>query len=285
MRHATQVCVLLLFLFIGLMAPIGGVVLGESLFFGTLSSSTIANMVVLTDPFALLEVIAASRAVPVALLGGALITTVFYALVRGRAFCGWVCPLGLFIEIANWTGERTGLRKQKMLVSQKPRYGKIIATVLVLLLCALAGFPVFELISPIAALPRLFVLGVGLGLALFIAIVLLELFFPDRLWCNSLCPVGGFYEAIGYIGFVGVKNHEGCIQCDACKEVCLADKRILDEVVAGTKTVVSAGDCMICGKCIEVCPVGTLTWHLGPAFWQPPLKPQDDDNKESKGEA
>lgn len=267
-RHAVQCAVLLLFLWVGLMGFFGGGVMAEGVFFGNLSSSTVAGTLVLTDPFAFLEVIAASKTVPFALLGGVLTITLFYTLVRGRSFCGWVCPLGLFAELAQWAGNKTGLRKRAPLTRQMPRSSKILAALLVLLASALVSLPVFELVSPVTALPRLFVLGVGIGVWLFVAIVLVELFFPGRLWCNSLCPVGGLYEVLGYVGLVGIRNHEGCTRCNACKQVCLADERILDEVIVGTKTAVSAGDCMLCGKCVDACPAKTLSWRFGPAFLQ-----------------
>jgi ferredoxin-type protein NapH len=268
-----QSAVLLLFLVIGLIGFLSTLVLGEGIFFGSLSSSTALGVIVLTDPYAFLGAIAASKALPaLALFVGALTIVVVYALIRGRVFCGWVCPLGLFVELANWIGDKTGLRKRTALARPLPRYSKIISAVAILLLSAVIGIPVFELVSPVAALPRLFVLGVALGIWVFLAIVLLELFFPGRLWCNGLCPVGGLYEAVGSVGFVGIRNHRGCTRCNRCKEVCLADDRILDEVIAGTKTAVSAGDCLICGKCVDVCPAGTLKWRFGPAFVQPAEK-------------
>jgi ferredoxin-type protein NapH len=45
-----------------------------------------------------------------------------------------------------------------------------------------------------------------------------------------------------------------------CKKVCLADERILDPVIEGKQRDIIAGDCMLCGRCIEVCPVKVL--HL-----------------------
>lgn len=280
-RHVVQCAVLLLFLGVGFWGFLSTDVMGEGIFFGSLSSSTVAGALVLTDPFAALGVIAASKTVPFVLLGGAAAVAAFYALIRGRAFCGWVCPLGLFTESANWIGEKTGLRRRPALTRAMPRSGKVVAAVLVLAGSALVSVPIFELVSPVTALPRLFVLGVGVGLWLFVAIVLVELFFPGRLWCTHLCPVGGFYELIGYVGLVGVKNNEACVKCDKCKDVCLADKRILDEAVAGTKPLVSAGDCMVCGKCIDVCPAGSLTWHFGPAFIKPAKKGLPQEYQES----
>ena len=48
-----------------------------------------------------------------------------------------------------------------------------------------------------------------------LAIVLTELFWGYRVWCRSLCPLGGFYEALGRFGQVNVKiDPAACIHCD-----------------------------------------------------------------------
>ena len=52
----------------------------------------------LLDPFAVLQVAAASKTFALDWLWFALPILVFYGLVRGRAFCGWVCPVNLLLE-------------------------------------------------------------------------------------------------------------------------------------------------------------------------------------------
>ncbi|MDR2492528.1 MAG: 4Fe-4S binding protein [Coriobacteriales bacterium] len=264
LRHGVQCAALAAFALAGAYAALNGTVAGEGVFFGTLSSSTTRGTLVLSDPFAAFEVIAASRAVPSAgLAASAGLIAAFYALVRGRAFCGWLCPFGLVSEIANWIGKKTKIARGRLLRDPLPRHSKTVAGGLVLAASALAGLPVFELLSPVAFLPRLFAYGVGVGLWLFVALVAVELFFTDRLWCRGLCPLGGFYEAIGSVGLVRVAVREGCTGCEACKRACLADPRILDGTVAGTAGSVTAGDCMLCGRCIEACPVRVLSFGVG----------------------
>ena len=102
------------------------------------------------------------------------------------------------------------------------------------------------------------------GVTLF-AIILMELFWGHRVWCRAICPLGGFYEVLGKVGFVSVKiDHEACIGCNKCKQACLCDPEILDVPVAGEANRVCAGDCMLCGKCVEACPVHALSVGLVP---------------------
>jgi ferredoxin-type protein NapH len=292
-RHAVQCGVLLLFLtlaFLGFAANVepGSAlydylgfastwVMGEGVFFGTLSSSSFPPLsIVLVDPYAALEVMIASRSAIPALLIGAGIVILFYGLIKGRVFCGWACPLGLISEISSWIGRVTGLNKREALIRTMPRYSKIIIAMLVLLLSGVTGLPVYEMISPVATPIKLAVMGVWLGGWLFFAVIIIDLFFSDHTWCKRLCPLGGFYEAIGPAGIARVRISEGCIACGDCKRVCMADERILDKVIAGEQRDIIDGDCTLCGRCIEVCPKRVLHFAGGLPFVAAKNKGQAD---------
>lgn len=229
-------------------------------FFGSLSSSSIAGVNVL-DPFAMLQVAAASKTFALDWLTGMLPVLVVYGLVRGRAFCGWVCPVNLLTEGVGALRRKAGIR-----VAEAPvgRHAKIFAAVGVLAVSALLSIPLFEAVSPIGAIGKGLLFGSTAGLVFLLAIVVSELFWGDRVWCRSLCPLGGFYEVLGTVGQVNVKmNLDDCIHCDACKNACLADPSILDPVLEGKDTLVRVGDCMACGACIDVCPTSALSFCLG----------------------
>lgn len=232
----------------------------ELVFFGTLSSSSIGG-VVLLDPFATLQMVAASKTVSLAWLLGVLPVVAVYGLIRGRAFCGWVCPVNLILEIADWIRARLRLRVYERVI---PRHAKLWVALAVLVLSALVGFPVFEALSPVSFINKGIVLGSVVGGITLIAILLMELFWGHRVWCRALCPLGGFYEVLGKLGLANIKiNHEACIGCDKCKRACLCDPEILDDPTSGKSDGVCAGDCMLCGKCVDVCPTSALSVGVG----------------------
>ena len=229
-------------------------------FFGTLSSSSIFGVAVL-DPFAMLEVIAASKTFSPSWLLAALPVLVVYGLIRGRAFCGWVCPVNLLCEGLDWLRARLHISVRERVV---PRHAKRYVALGVLVLSALLGFPLFEALSPIGFVGKGIVLGSMAGGLTLLAILLIELFWGHRVWCRSLCPLGGFYEVLGTVGLVNVKiDHGACIGCNRCKQACLCDPEILDDAVSGADAVVRAGDCMVCGKCVDACPTDALSMGLG----------------------
>ena len=270
-RRVVQVAALLLFASPLLMAGWGLLGLGtggddavatpaELPFFGSLSSSTVGGVEVL-DPFALLQVAAASKTFALDWLVAAAPVLVVYGLVRGRAFCGWVCPTNLLLEGVDALRRRLGIEVREAPV---PRHAKVGVAVGVVAVSALVGFPLFEAFSPIGAINKGILFGSVAGLATLVAVVLAELFWGRRVWCRALCPLGGFYQVLGRVGQVNVRfDREACIHCDACKGACLADPSILDPVLTERDVMVRAGDCMACGACVDACPTHALAFGLG----------------------
>lgn len=270
-RHAVQVLVLCLFLAPVLLAGwnlFGGTVGADTpmptpsdeFFFGTLSSSSVFGINLL-DPFAALQAIVAGKGFVLDMLLGALPVLIVYGLIRGRAFCGWTCPVNLLLEVVDWLRKKLKIEVEE---TPLPRHVKVYVAGAILVLSLILGFPVFEALSPISFINKGIVLGSMAGGITLLAVIVVELFWGHRVWCRSICPLGGFYELVGKVGLVNVAiDHEACVGCDKCKKACLCDPDILSAVVEGQDTVVRAGDCMLCGKCIEECPTHALDIKLG----------------------
>lgn len=233
----------------------------EGVFFGSLSSSSAAG-VPLFDPLGAAEVMAASRGLLAAsALAGALLVVVVYGLVRGRAFCGWVCPVNLIGEGTDALRRRLGIAVPERTVNRR---AKIVVALTVVALSALVGLPVFELVSPIGAVSKGLAFGGFAGAGTLAAIVAAELLVSQRLWCRALCPLGGTFQVLGRAGQANVAiDHDACIHCDKCTRACLADPEILAPALAGQDVIVRAGDCMACGACVDACPTRALRFRLG----------------------
>ncbi len=227
-------------------------------FFGSLSSSSIGE-VTLLDPFATLQVAAASKTFEIDWLLFALPIVIIYGLIRARAFCGWVCPVNLLLEGVDFLRRKLHLTVRETPI---PRHTKLWIALATVILSGILSIPVFEALSPISAVNKGILFGSTTGLLVLVAIMITELFWGHRVWCRSLCPLGGFYEAIGRLGIVRVTyDSTACTQCKACQDACLADPSILTPVLDEDETSVRAGDCMVCGSCIDACPTHAL--HLG----------------------
>ena len=270
-RHIVQVIVLAVFLapvFLAGWNLFGGTVGGDNamgtpadvFFYGSLSSSSIFGINLL-DPFAFLQYVVASKSIALDSLLAVLPVLVFYGLIRGRVFCGWTCPVNLLLEIIDWIRLKLNLKVEERVL---PRHAKVYVAAGVLVLSLLLSFPVFEALSPISFINKGLIFGSLVGGITLLAVILVELFWGHRVWCRALCPLGGFYEVVGKVGLLNVAiDNETCIGCNKCKKACLCDPEILDAPVAGEDVIVRAGDCMLCGKCIEACPVEALSIKIG----------------------
>ena len=270
-RRVVQVLMLVLFCLPPLLAGWGlaGLYAGgdgevatpaEGVFFGSLSASSLGP-VPLFDPLAALELLAANGGAAMAALAGAGTVALVYALVRGRAFCGWVCPVNLIGEGVDAARRRLGIAVPERVVD---RHVKIAVAAAVVVASALVGFPVFETVSPIGAVNKGLVFGGFAGAGTLVAIVIAELFVSRRVWCRSLCPLGGLFQVLGRAGQVNVHiNHDACVHCGRCEEACLADPVILAPALSGDDIIVRAGDCMACGACVDTCPARALSFSLG----------------------
>ena len=223
----------------------------EGPFYGSLSSSELLGFV-LTDPYATLQAALASRHFELAWLIGLLPFFLFYVIIGARVFCGWICPVNLVLEFTEWLRKKFNIPNANR---KLPRKTKVAVMVLFLLVAFAVAQPLFENISPIAALGKTLLFGSFAGLGTLAGIIVLELFWAPRIWCRSLCPLGGFYQLFGRIGlFRPHLDLAKCTHCEKCKAACIVDPVILDPALEGETSRVWAGDCMRCGACIDACP-------------------------------
>ncbi|TCS75363.1 quinol dehydrogenase ferredoxin subunit NapH [Effusibacillus lacus] len=255
LRRTVQILILLLFL-----SPLFLVkVEGDNFFYGSLASSQIFG-IQLSDPLGALQVTLAAKELHWGYLGSALLILTAYLLLSGRVFCSWVCPVNTLLET-------TDLLRKKLKLPDKrfARNTKVYVMLAVLGLSFAIGVPVFEIISPIGSVMRNLLFLWGIGLFFLTAIVLFDLLVSKRGWCRYFCPVGGFYQLIGRFGLFRVRiDHDKCVHCQQCKKVCFAEPSILEPAITGKESFVSAGDCSLCGACVDVCSHQALTLGLRP---------------------
>lgn len=246
LRRASQFGILGLFL----MGPLAGLWLVQ----GNLSASMTLDVLPLTDPLLLLQSMVSGNWPATSGLIGALIVLLFYALVGGRVFCSWVCPINLVTDLAVWLRRRLDLRTSVRL-SRNLRYW---ALGMVLLLPALTGMLAWELINPVSMAHRGLFFGVGWAWILIAAVFLFDLLVARHGWCGHLCPVGACYGLIGAKAVVRVAadQRERCDACMDCFTIC-PEPQVIKPALQGAKDgigpVILDINCTNCGRCIDVC--------------------------------
>lgn len=245
-RRVSQAGVLALFL----LGPLAGLWIVK----GNLNSSLTLGVLPLTDPYVLLQSFAARHRPETTAIVGAIIVAVFYALVGGRVYCSWVCPVNLVTDAAAWLRRRLGLHG----ISRLPRATRQGLLLMTFAVSAVAGVVAWEFINPVSMFHRGLIFGVGLAWVVILAVFLLDAFVSPRSWCGNLCPVGAFYGWLGYQSLVRVRadRRAQCNDCGDCYDVCPEPQVIrpaLKGAADGVGPAILDAACTNCGRCIDIC--------------------------------
>ncbi|WP_295418729.1 quinol dehydrogenase ferredoxin subunit NapH [Sulfurovum sp.] len=253
LRRVTQIGLLVLYF--------GANAYGWTILKGTFGSSLLFGVIPLADPYTTLQVLATGFVLGADVLLGALIITLFYMIVGGRAFCSWVCPINMVTDLANWLRRKLNLDKEEVNYRFLKRRARYWIMVLGLIVSAIVGIAAFEALSPITIMQRGIIFGFGAGISVVIAIFLFDLFGVKNGWCGHLCPLGATYSLIGKASLIRVKHdHEACTACMECKVVC-PENQVL-HMINKESISVTDGECTNCGRCIDVCNDNALEFGI-----------------------
>lgn len=273
LRRLSQIMFLLIFL----VGPWFGLWIVK----GNLAGSLTLGVLPLTDPLVLLQGIAAQHWPELTAITGALIVGLAYALIGGRVYCSWVCPINPVTDGAYWLHDRLGLQKGWQ-PKKTTRYWML---GMVLIVSALTGTIAWELVNPITMLQRGLIFGIGFAWTFVIAVFLFDLFVSRRGWCGHLCPVGAFYGLLGTRSLlrISARNRAACDDCMDCFAVC-PEMHVITPALRGKGTdtpLILSPDCTNCGRCIDVCSVDvfrfTHRFDASPAPGRDDAAPQSAD--------
>ncbi|MBN2553575.1 MAG: 4Fe-4S binding protein [Spirochaetales bacterium] len=166
-------------------------------------------LVFLTNPEAKLGIIAA-----VAVL-------LILALLLGRVFCGWICPLGSLTEALDFV--LSPLRRRNPLSLRRfpqrrllVRYPVSLLLLGAVLLTVFTQAPVLQFFHPNVWIIRIVSLS-SAGLV-FLGLLVLFALFARRLWCTYLCPLGALYGLLARFPLLRLRITacSSCGRCDRC---------------------------------------------------------------------
>ncbi|MCD6182682.1 MAG: 4Fe-4S binding protein [Thermovirga sp.] len=194
-----------------------------------------------------------------------LLLLVGITLVFGRAFCGWICPLGTLGEWSASLGRKMNIKPRKLPTSMDSplRYLKYVILAAIIAGTWKLGTLVWRDYDPwvawmhLSALFKEFPEKPGGFLVLFLSVIGAS-FFIERFWCRYLCPLGAFLAILQKFSLTKITRAEqSCVHCHNCSRTCPVE---LDPESVGVER---SAECIACGRCVESCPVGnTLFFRM-----------------------
>ncbi len=222
------------------------------------------------------------------LIATGFIVVLLLTLLFGRAYCSFLCPLGILQDI------------MARLRAKRPRYKYLkprnivryaILTIVVVLTIAGSLFMLY-LLDPYSIAGRIFsdfvrpayygvnnffVMILGFfnsyafhhvdfkpipwqGMAITGAVVAVIGFMAwkwGRLYCNSICPVGAFLSLISRYSLFRLKiDEKSCIACNRCVRDCKAGCISLKD------KSIDFSRCVACYNCMDSCREGSISYQL-----------------------
>lgn len=189
------------------------------------------------------------------------------SLVAGRAFCGWMCPLGAVQEgLAHLArrlgGEKRhipGKRSKTRFPTRLPRQAdrllrwvKYLILILVFVASVFTIYPPLFGFCPVRAVFS-FKLNTGLLWSVLITFIVTSLL-VERVWCKYVCPLGAalvIFNKVSPVNIVSDASH--CNHCGRCDIECAMEiKDVPDDL--------RNAECIRCLECLDTCARdGSLT--------------------------
>ncbi len=235
---------------------------GWKILIGNLSFSKLFNKIPLTDPYAFLQMLFAGAVISSDLIAGVIIILLFYAIIGGRAYCSWVCPVNLITDFAAWVRRITHHEKDNLISAMKIRKFRYAFMIVMLIFSAFIGAAAFEFISPIGIFTRGVAFTFGFGWVWLLTIFIFDAFVLKNGWCGHICPVGAMYSLIGSKSLIRIYHtKENCTNCGNCLTIC-PESQVLSPVINKKSDFITGMECTECGRCIEVCEDNALKFSL-----------------------
>ncbi|MDR3175925.1 MAG: 4Fe-4S binding protein [Desulfovibrio sp.] len=270
-RRAAQVGIALLFAVIPFLNRQGMTFLAGNFFYFEAAGAPLA------DPLSTLQVaLGAFSLTPSAGLGAGLV--LLLALLMGPVFCAWICPYGLFSELAHGIASACGRGAKKTAADASVPFPSFAPKAF--LVCA--GLPAVLFFAPVPLLNYLSMPGwyalvmqhiafygeILPGALAFISVLLaVESLSGRRLWCLYLCPQSVLISLAAAVlpGRLRVRfNGKSCI-CRGPENPCRGRCSLgLDPRAVQRKSRLY---CVNCGDCIDACREkgGALNFAFGKA--------------------
>lgn len=173
---------------------------------------------------------------------GCMFAPVIVGAMRGRHWCGWMCPRGAFFDylMSRFTPNKPA---PAWLRSKGFRIGAMVFLMGMMAVQLSLAWPNPE------AMARVFVLLLGITT---VAGIVLAVAYKPRTWC-TFCPMGTMASWVSH-GKRPLTKSAACTDCRVCAKACPMTLQPQQPDVAHV-------DCIKCTQCVQRCPKHALAFE------------------------
>lgn len=183
------------------------------------------------------------------------ISIIVMAIIGGRFFCGWLCPIGILQDFASWIGNKFNVNRNSDFTVKKVSltYMKYPFLLVILLLSIFGYGSIVADSSPWRALLNLHNIGIiwnemKLGFIILFCILIISIFI-SRVFCRYLCPLGAAQSLFSSINIFSIRYGDGCSKCNRCLRNCPVGLQF------STDSTSVSPECIRCLECVDNCKV------------------------------
>ncbi len=168
------------------------------------------------------------------------------ALIFGRVYCGYVCPMNTLMLPVEWLS-----KKLKLQTAKTPRWLKNGYFAWITLVISVAAM----LLSKVMLHINLPILPFWLIIS-----VLVTLRYKPAVFHNLICPFGALQRTFGRFARLSEKvNKDACVGCKLCEKACPSGAIVVS--MEDKKASVNTALCHQCTNCSRICPKNAI--HYG----------------------